>query len=197
MFDLPSGATPIDPDVAAGLKVKNVSTRAQLDELEAVNIGRGILWLARKKNLDLLTDTFLKQLHERLFGAVWSWGGEYRQTEKNIGIDPIHISVQVRLLVENAKYWIENGTFDRLEFAAQFHHQLVKIHPFANGNGRHARIATNGILRIAMNEKPVVWGKGSLIADDEERRTYIGALREADAGNIAPLIVYLKSNEES
>ncbi len=95
-------ATPIDPDEAEGLKVKNVSTRVQLDELEAVSVNRGILRLARKKSIDLLTDTHLKKLHERLFGTVWSWAGQYRQTEKNIGIDPVHISVQVRQLLDNS-----------------------------------------------------------------------------------------------
>lgn len=197
MFDTPYGATPIDPSEAEGLKIKNISTRAQLDQFEAAGVSAGRLWLERRKGVDTLTDEFVRILHKKLFGAVWSWAGTYRNTEKNIGIDPSQVSVQVRLLMDDAKCWVENKTYDRLEFAARFHHRLVNIHPFPNGNGRHARIITNGILRNAMNEKPVVWGQGRLhvITDNEERRIYIDALRKGDEGDVRPLIEYLTSNE--
>ena len=196
-FDTPYGATPLDPSEIEGLKIRNVTTRGQLDQLEAAGVSAGLLWLKRRKQLDTLSDDFIRELHRRLFARVWAWAGTYRTTEKNIGIDPLHIAVQVRELMDNARFWINHQTFCRIEFAATFHHQLVRIHPFPNGNGRLARIATNGILVNAMGASPVVWGKGKAhaIAEDAQRRTYIDALRHADARDIGPLIRYLESNE--
>ncbi|MBZ2189028.1 mobile mystery protein B [Alcanivorax sp. JB21] len=196
-FDTPYGATPLDPSEIEGLKIKNVTTRGQLDQLEAAGVSAGLLWLKRRKHLDTLSDDFLRELHRRLFAKVWAWAGTYRTTEKNIGIDPSHIAVQVRELVDNARFWIDHSTYGRIEFAARFHHQLVKIHPFPNGNGRLARIATNGILSNAMGMPPVVWarGKAHAIEDNAQRRAYINALRSADGRDIRPLIHYLESNE--
>lgn len=192
-FDAPYGATPLDPSEQEGLKFKNIATRGQLDELESHGVSAGRLWLARRKNKAALTDGFLKIFHIKLFGGVWDWAGQYRNTEKNIGIDPIHIPVEIRKLLDDAKYWIENGTYNRIELAARLHHRLVKIHPFANGNGRIARLYTNAVLVNEMKEKPLVWSAGKLhvIPDNEERRSYIEALQAADAGDMQPLIHYL------
>ena len=196
-FDSPYGATPLDPSELDGLKVRNVSTRGQLDQLEAAGVAAGLLWLKRRKHLDTLTDAFLRELHRRMFSRIWTWAGTYRTTEKNIGIDPLYIAVQVRELLEDARFWLAHNTHSRVVFAAHFHHRLVQIHPFPNGNGRLARIATNGILENAMKVSPVVWGKGKAhaIAEDEQRDTYIEALRCADGRDINPLVRYLESNE--
>ncbi len=60
-------------------------------------------------------------------------------------------------------------------------HELVTIHPFPDGDGRHARRATDILLR-QHGQPEFTWGSASLIADSEARREYIAALREADAG---------------
>lgn len=138
-FVYPEGATPLDPDELAGLKFKHVTTRAQLDHLEQANIQDGLRWLARRKNKgDVLHERFVRDLHKRLFGKVWSWAGTFRTTEKNIGIDPRQIAVQLRILLDDARYWVEHKTYDPLEAALRLHHRLVYIHLFPNGNGRHA-----------------------------------------------------------
>lgn len=193
LLDAPYGSTPLDPDEIKGLKFKNVATRGQLDELESHSVSSGRLWLDRRRNKDTLTDNFVRTFHAKLFEQVWTWAGTYRTTEKNIGIDPAHISVQLRHLLDDAKYWIAHQTYDRLEFAARFHHRLVQIHPFPNGNGRFARLHTNGVLINAMKVRPVIWGQGKrhAIPDNDERRLYIDALRAADAGSIRELILYL------
>ncbi len=107
---------------------------------------QGLRWLSRRRGGDILTDGFISKLHQRLFGDVWEWAGRYRLREKNIGIDPIHVPTQLRIHLDNARYWAEHGVFSPLEAAARFHHRLVQIHPFPNGNGRHARIATDVFL---------------------------------------------------
>ncbi len=179
----PVGATPLDPDEQEGCKHKHITTREQLDELEQVNIQQGLQWLQRYRQKDVLTDAFMRKLHIRLFGEVWSWAGTYRKTEKNIGIDPREIAVQLRMLLEDAQFWAANATYPPLEAAARFHHRLVSIHPFPNGNGRHARIATDVYLNKMFDHRPIEWAHGfDLQANNQRRIDYLAALRAADKG---------------
>ena len=188
----PEGATPLDPDEMEGLKFSHIQTRGELDELEQQNIQEGYNWLTRqRKYKDLLSEDFLKALHERLFGSVWSWAGQFRLTEKNIGIDPLNISVELRTLLDDVRAWLEYGTYEREEFAARFHHRLVKIHPFPNGNGRHARILTDVILEKKLGVAPINWGADSLSTDGEHRERYINALRAADKNDYLFLIEFV------
>lgn len=188
----PDGTTPLDPGEREGLKFRHITTRGELDELEQVNVQSGLLWLRRRRKPDVLTEGFIRQLHRRLFGEVWSWAGTFRLTEKNIGIDPIQIPTQLRMLLDDARFWAANDTHAPLEAAARFHHRLVQIHCFANGNGRHARIATDAYLRHAFGQSPVDWAAGhDLMRDNGRRDAYIAALRAADAGDYAPLLTFV------
>lgn len=188
----PEGATPLDPDERQGLKFRHVTTRGELDELEQANIASGLAWLARRSKKDVLTVQFIRELHRRLFGDVWKWAGRFRQTEKNIGIDPLHIPVRLRMLLDDARYWAEHSTYTPLEAAARFHHRLVQIHPFPNGNGRHGRIAADLYLEEVFGHERVDWEAGhNLQSMSERRRQYITALRAADAGDLGPLLVFV------
>ena len=189
-LDYPEGATPLDPDELAGLKHPHVTTRGQLDHLEQANIQEGLRWLQRRRNKkDILHEGFVRELHTKLFGEVWSWAGTFRTTEKNIGIDPRQISVQLCHLLGDVTYWIENGTYDPVEIAVRLHHRLVYIHLFPNGNGRHARIMADVVLTDLLNQKPIDWSGGeNLQAMNEHRKIYIAALRDADSGNYVPLL---------
>ena len=191
-FDSPKGATPLDPDELEGLKLPHIQTQDELDQVEHANVQEGLKWLSRqRKYKDFLNEGFVKKLHEHLLGQVWGWAGQFRQTEKNIGVDPLFISVQLRDLLDDARVWIEKRTYSREEFAARFHHRLVKIHPFPNGNGRHARIMTDVLLENMMGVAPINWGGNLLVADGEHRRTYIAALQAADQHDYQPLIDFV------
>ena len=195
--DAPQGATPLDPDERDGLKHKHITTRGELDELEQANIQAGLRWLSRSRRKDILTDAFMRTLHRRLFGKVWAWAGTYRQTEKNIGIDPLHISVELRTLLDDARYWAENGTYPPLEAAARFHHRMAQIHPFPNGNGRHARIAADLYLDRYFAHGPIEWTHGfDLQTDNARRAAYIAALRDADRGRLERLLAFVGMNGE-
>lgn len=194
LMEYPEGATPLDPDEMEGLKLSHIQTRAELDEVEQQNIQDGYRWLERQrkyKDLDLLTEAFSLALHERLFGDVWTWAGTHRLTNKNIGVDYLQIAVELRNLLDDAKHWVEYNTFDREEFAARFHHRLVQIHPFPNGNGRHSRIMTDVILEQVLDMKPVEWGPITLNSDKEHRHAYIQALRSADKNDYGPLLDFI------
>ncbi|MEJ8571130.1 mobile mystery protein B [Microbaculum marinum] len=188
--ETPEGATPLDPDEAQGLRFGHVRTQGELNELEQANIQSGLQWLARQRKPDILSDNFVRNLHDRLFGEVWRWAGAYRLTEKNIGVDPVTISVEVRNLLDDARYWAEHGTFDPVEQAVRLHHRLVFVHPFPNGNGRHARIFADAFLAHVHGEDAIDWAGGYDLrsVSDERRQQYLAALRAADRGDIGPLL---------
>lgn len=188
------GETPLDPDEMEGLKHPHIQTRGELNQLEQHNIQEGYKWLtSQRKHKDFLTEAFLLDLHKQMLGQVWAWAGSFRHTEKNIGVDPLDIGVELRNLLEDAKYWVEYGTYNREEFAARFHHRLVKIHPFPNGNGRHARIMTDVILERLLEELPIEWGAGVLDIEGDHRQNYIGTLRAADNNDYQPLIEFVSA----
>jgi Fic-DOC domain mobile mystery protein B len=187
----PEGATPLDPNELGGLKHKHITTQGELDQLEQANIESGLRWLSRQR-AHVLTNDFAVTLHKQLFGDVWDWAGTFRKTGKNIGIDPIHIPVELRSLMGDAKYWADNKTYPPLEAAVRLHHRLVKIHPFPNGNGRHARIMADTVLNKIYGAEPIDWAGGHDLQKMNDRRTaYIAALKVADSGDIDPLMRFV------
>jgi fido (protein-threonine AMPylation protein) len=94
--------------------------------------------------------------------------------------------------LENTKYQIEHNATPPDELAARFHHQLVLIHPFPNGNGRCCRLIADLLLQ-KMGLEPFTWGSGghaSLVSQSEMRAEYLAALRAADQGDISPLLAF-------
>lgn len=188
----PDGATPLDPDEMEGLRFKHIATRGELDQLEQANIVEGMNWLRKQKTPDVLTEAFVRDLHKQLFGQVWKWAGSFRKTEKNIGIDPRQVAIQLRQLLDDAQYWIDNDTYPPKELATRFHHKLVYIHLFPNGNGRHARIMADAILTKLMAEPVIDWAGGYRLEQMNERRDqYIAALRAADEHNFDDLFNFV------
>ena len=193
MFDYPEGATPIDEDEKEGLLIPHISTKEELNELEQRNISDAYSWLDRTRRRDYLSEEFIRNLHEKMFGKVWAWAGDYRRTEKNIGVDWAQIPIQFRQLLNDVRYWIDQETYSPDEIAARFHHRLVLIHLFPNGNGRHARVMTDILLEKVLDQEPFSWGSGSLIEEGDVRTTYIQALRSADAHDYEPLLHLVRS----
>lgn len=140
----------------------------------------------------MLHEEFLVELHRRMFGRVWRWAGSYRQSGKNVGVDAYRIPTQLRQLLDDCRYWIEHDTYLPDEIAARFHHRLVWIHCYPNGNGRHARLATD-LLLTAMDCKPFSWGRENLVDAGETRKRYMAALRSADNHDMAPLLAFVRS----
>lgn len=190
-FELPEGASPIDPDEAAGL-IPSIATQSELNTFEAINIGEAANWAIGNKRFlrTLLSDDGLRRLHKRMFNRTWKWAGVYRITQKSIGVEAYRISMEVRNLVADVECWLKFSSYTSAEVAARFHHRLVEIHPFANGNGRHARLATD--LLCEFQGWPISkWGATNLVKDGEVRRSYIQALKSADGRDFAPLIEFM------
>ena len=189
--DLPTGATPIDPDEAEGLIPEHVITRGELDELEEANIQEGLEW-ALGRSREVLSEEFVYELHRRMFDSVWAWAGKVRLTDKNIGVDKNIVRTEVRKLIDDALYWRENLVYEPDELAVRFHHRLVSIHPFPNGNGRHARLMADLLIR-QLGGEAFSWGGVSLTNTSELRTAYIGALRTADQGDFGPLLDFARA----
>ena len=187
----PDGATPLDPDELEGLKFKLIKTRSDLDRIEQANIQEGLLWLKRVRRKDILTENFVCDLHEKLFGQVWYWAGRFRNTGRNIGVDPAIIAVELRQLLDDTAYWIDHHVYDPIEAAVRFHHRLVFIHPFVNGNGRHARIMADAVLERLYEHPPIDWSGGQdLQSMTSRRKDYFDALRSADRHDYGPLLSF-------
>lgn len=186
-----NGNTPLDPDELLELIPQHIQTQSELNNTEQLNITIGELWLFKVKKTDILDISFLRKLHQRMFNKTWRWAGQFRKSNKNIGIEWLQIPTQLKLLLDDVKYWIKNNTYEVDEVAVRFHHKLVFIHPFVNGNGRHARLITDKLLVI--NGRPKFsWGIENLQKQGEIRSIYIAALRAADNGNYKPLLDFLK-----
>lgn len=194
-FEYQEVQTSIDPSKAEGLVIKSITTQKELDEFEQLNIQKAILWTYAKrlKKEQLLSEKFILDLHKKMYGDVWKWAGRYRTTEKNLGVKFYQIPVELKSLLDDCLYWIENKIFPEEEIAVRFKHKLVSIHCFSNGNGRHSRLMADLIMEKLFNQSFFTWGGRNLVKQSEHRSSYIRAVRLADQNKIQSLIDFAKS----
>lgn len=190
IFETDDNSTPLTEEEKQELKAKWITTRAELNELETQGIAEAEIWLLKNKK-DVLTEDFLKTLHKKMFGNVWKWAGKFRKTERNIGVAPYEISSKLKILLDDTNFWIENKIYSEHEIAIRFHHRLVQIHPFPNGNGRISRLMADLIMR-KQGKKDLNWGTCNLTEISELRKQYIAALLEADNGDYSKLMEFVK-----
>jgi Fic-DOC domain mobile mystery protein B len=193
LFGADAGQTPLDPDDLAGLRLGFIATRGELDAAEQSNVAKAITWSrVRRPTPDrILDEPFVRGLHRRMFGDVWSWAGRYRKTSRNLGIDPWLISEGIGALLGDARHWLEIGD-DQDAVCVRVHHRLVQVHPFANGNGRHARLYAD-LLVVGLGAQLFTWGALQNVDAATIRSAYISALHAADAGDLASLIAFART----
>ncbi|WP_431124360.1 mobile mystery protein B [Flagellimonas flava] len=184
------GQTPINEEEKEGLKIKSIATQGELDELEQLNIEKAVEWTIRTrlKPERVLTEKFIKDLHKRMYGDVWKWAGEFRKSEKNLGIPWPQIGIALKTLLDDTQYWIQNDTYVPEEVAIRFKHRIVSIHCFPNGNGRHSRLMADVIMESVFGKEIFSWHQGKMTKPDAVRKSYINALKKADQGDIKPLL---------
>lgn len=196
LYEIDDASTPLTEEEKAELIPTWITLRGELNDIERQGILNAEKWLFARNQKNILTEDFVKKLHKRMFKDVWNWAGQFRTTERNIGVDPWQIPINLRNLLEDTKYWIENETYPHDEIGARFHHRLVLIHPFPNGNGRHARLMAD-ILMKNMGQSRFSWGQGSLVEASEIRRQYIEALRAADGGQFSLLFGFVRMTSQN
>ncbi len=192
-MDYSEDATPLVHEEMEGLLLTHITTRAELDRWEMDNINQALQWTDQLKHKNILNEDFICLLHKRMFGNVWKWAGKFRRTNKNIGIPWVEVAVELKVLCDDATAWLEYNTHTPDEFATRFHHRLVYIHPFANGNGRHARLLADIILEKLFKTSPFTWGNDALTKQGESRSTYIKALKAADNHDYSLLLNFVRS----
>lgn len=185
-------STLLEPSEREGLLQTWITFRNELNEAEQTNIAAGAAWARRTRRRDLLSEDYLPELHRRLFGDVWAWAGDFRTTERNIGVEPLRIGVDLRMALDDARYWVENETFAADEIAVRLHHRLVAIHPFPTGNGRTTRLMADLIV-TRLGGEPFTWGRQNLTDVGTTRAKYVAALRAADNHDIQPLLAFARS----
>lgn len=193
IFHYATGATPLDLDEAAGLIPTHITTQSDLNAWEQMNILQGDHWASRQKRRILLEEGFVRDLHKKMFDQTWQWAGMFRKTNKNIGVDWTQIAEKLRIHLDNTQYQVDHQVYDRDEIVIRFHHQLVWIHAFPNGNGRHARLMAD-LLAVRLGLPRMTWGGGAaLVAVGVAREQYLSALRAADQGRFEPLLQFARS----
>jgi Fic-DOC domain mobile mystery protein B len=191
LFEEPDDATPLTPEEQRELIPAHIAYRSELNEAEQENIARGQDWALRRRR-DLLSPKFVTDLHKRMLGEVWRWAGKFRNSERNLGIPFYEIPTALRQLLDEVKAWVEYESYPRDEIAVRFHHRLVQIHPFANGNGRHSRLMAD-LLVMKLGGERFSWGSVNLQAAGDVRGRYIAALKAADDHDIGPLLTFARS----
>ena len=189
------GQTPLDENEKCDL-IPSIIARKDVDKFEEENIIEARKWLMQKSILtkyDVFSEKFLLGLHKRMYNHVWKWAGKYRKSDKNIGVDYYHIPIELHKLLGDVRFWLENKTYSITDLAVIFHHRLVKIHLFPNGNGRHARLCADIIIAKYGGEKLSWGGNSDLTKPDEIRKRYIGGLKEADLGDYRAILNFAKS----
>jgi Fic-DOC domain mobile mystery protein B len=186
------GSTPLSPEELAEL-IPSLATKEELNEWERQNIIHGREWAMadRTRPMDMVSNEYVRKLHRKMFDQTWKWAGKYRQTDKNLGISFQEIPERLEGLFGDVRFWMENGTYSPDGIAVRFHHRLVLIHPFANGNGRHARMMAD-VLGMKSGRPAFTWGSSCLVEPGQARARYLGALRTADGGDIHPLLEFAR-----
>jgi Fic-DOC domain mobile mystery protein B len=191
-YEYAPGATPIDPDEAAGLIPSHLTLQHQLNEYEEANILEATEWLFARRRGDPLDEHFVHIVHGRMFNQTWRWAGQPRRSDTNFGASWLKIATRLRQVFDDVRAQIECQTYPPIEIAARYHHRLVAVHVYPNGNGRHARLMAD-LLLTELAGHQFEWGRGSLVTASELRASYIAALQAADAGNYQPLLAFLKN----
>lgn len=189
------GQTPLDEEEKEGLLIPTIATRGELDEFEQQNIEQAVQWtLGRSYKPDtVFTEDFIRLVHKRMYADVWARAGEFRRTEKNIGVDKWQIPTQLRCLLEDIRYWHENNTYPPDEIAVRFKQRLVSIHCFPNGNGRHSRLLADIIIEKIYKQPVFSWGAANLSSDGDVRAAYLKAVKAADQGDYLVLLAFARS----
>lgn len=189
------GQTPLTEEEKLQLR-PSLSTRTQLNAAERLNIHSARLWAVRKAGLrraDLLTDAFARELHRRMFNQIWRWAGKYRTSDRNLGWEWSRVREGMRVLLDDARYWEDHATYPLPEIAVRLHHRMVAIHPWPNGNGRHARLLAD-ILIAARGGAALTWGASLDLAHPGTARThYLAALKSSDQNHYQPLLDFASS----
>jgi Fic-DOC domain mobile mystery protein B len=186
--------TELSDDERTGLRLKSVRTRADLNRAESRNIADAVTYVyqSRLRANVIVSESWLRQLHKRMYGDVWSWAGKYRTSDKNLGVPKHEVVSSLAQHIDNASFWLANAVYSPDELAIRFGHRLVWIHPFPNGNGRWHRLASDALI-MSLGGPRFTWGgAGELTEQSSVREQYLRAIRRADDHDFSELLAFVR-----
>jgi Fic-DOC domain mobile mystery protein B len=194
-LDYIAGQTPLDEEEKDGLLIPTITTRGELDEFEQQNIEQAVQWTMGRtfNSKNIFTEEFVQMVHKRMYSEVWAWAGEFRKTNKNLGVDRWQIPTELHNLLDDVRYWNEHTTYTPDEIALRFKHRIVSIHCFANGNGRHSRLMADIIIEKIYKQPLFTWGTANLSQEGDARANYLQAVKAADKGDYSLLLAFSRS----
>ncbi|MDI6766938.1 MAG: mobile mystery protein B [Bacteroidota bacterium] len=192
-LDYTNGQTPIDEDEKEGLLIPTITTRGELDEFEQLEVEKAMEWTRERKFSlqQILTEEFVRELHKKMFEDIWKWAGQFRTSNKRLGVDKNQIRTEIKKLLDDCRYWIDHKVFAEDEIAVRFSHRFVTIHPFSNGNGRHSRLIADILVSHGFG-RSFSWGSVNLKAQGAARSAYLKALRKTDENDYQSLIEFAR-----
>jgi Fic-DOC domain mobile mystery protein B len=191
------GQSPLPPSWKKDL-LPPIHTYKELNEHESFNIQQAVqkYQFGGKKKWPVADFSFLKRLHRDMYGDVWAWAGEFRLSsqETNIGVDAGKIGTELSKACADCAYWLDHKTYSPAEIAVRYHHRIVLIHPFPNGNGRFSRFLAN-LVMLKIGQVALPWGGEDIARAGAARSEYIAALHEADEKKFSRLLTFAASQE--
>jgi Fic-DOC domain mobile mystery protein B len=192
----PEGATAGED--LSGLLLPHLLDRPSRDVVETELIDRAYqkyIFRARPKQKETtwLRPEFIRQVHRDMFGELWDWAGKYRTVNLNLGVDWHQIQEHVARLCGDFTYWdSEQSKMPVFEIAARLQSHLTRIHPFKNGNGRHARLITDIFFHSRKMKLPRWPQIQRLSQGDRLRKDYVAAMKKADQEDYSGLIAFFE-----
>jgi hypothetical protein len=99
--------------------------RSELNAMDQAGNAEGDRWAFSRKR-DVLDEDFLRRLHRRMFGDIWTWAGEFRETDKNIDDVPARrVPAALRQLLGDVRAQPEQKAYPPDEIAVRFHNRLT------------------------------------------------------------------------
>ena len=185
-------------DDVSGLLQESLVDRRDRDAAELEAIARAYdkyVYRARRKKAGAawLTDELIRRVHFDMFGGIWDWGGRYRTGSTNIGVEWRQIPEQVARIIGDFEYWTSpKSGMSFLEIAARLQNRLTRVHPFKNGNGRHARLITDIFFYSREHDLPKWPQLQRLPHGDRIRKQYLSAMKKADGEDYKDLMKFIE-----
>ena len=174
--------------ISEGITIKGKPLK---DHLEAKNHYEALEYLyslVEKDNSQNISEYLIRNLHKLVTAETdKEWAGNYRNSNviivgsEHTPPDAFEVSIVMGDLIK----WLRGNQkkLHPIELAAIFHHKLVFIHPFFDGNGRTARLAMN--LLLMQKSYPMA------VMLKNDRKKYYQTLSRADEKDYAPFVRFI------
>lgn len=176
-----------------GLTIKGKPLKDHLEAKDHHDALKYLYDLIQHDSKPTLSEHSIRTLHQIIMKKTdEEYAGRYRTSNVFIAgadhtpPDALHIPSEMKKLI----IWFtkKRRSLHPIELSALFHHKLVYLHPFFDGNGRTARLTMNIILM--RKDYPLA------VIQKNDRKKYYRVLSQADKGNYIPFVKFIAQSVE-